>query len=136
MNIRKIPKLSLWSLLVPAFFLTPQLGSACQCPNNRIPSGIHQGVGATCLEAENDAGDQCYVEAEENCSEFGDGSCGNFELVVTTACYFDSVAGAYKIAGRIYYHCWICGGGACISGCYGASTGPSFGLEKGGVCRG
>lgn len=95
----------------PVILLLPQPSSACQCPFNRIPSTIHEGVGATCLSAQTDAEGQAYQEAEVTCAETygnGYGVCGATSLIVTQACYWDSAADSYKIRGRIYYNCWDC----------------------------
>jgi hypothetical protein len=86
-----------------------QPATACQCPNNRIPSNINEGVGATCAAAEADAYAKCHQEAEETCAGlYGDGSCAGYSLVVTTPCYWDPVECVYRVEGRIYYNCWDC----------------------------
>ncbi len=119
-----------------AMVLVPHVGSACQCPYNRIPSAIYQGTGSTCLDAQFDAEAQAYLEAEESCATIpSSGVCGDTSLVVTTPCSIKTGrnnAVLYRIEGRIYYNCLACGGGG--GECTSDSDCAPFGHCNGGAC--
>lgn len=118
-----------------ATVLDPHVGSACQCPYNRIPSGVYLGTGATCQDAIFAAEAQAYLEAAESCETVPSGGvCGDTSLVVTTPC--SSKSGRdnifYRVEGRIYYNCWACGGGG--DGCRNDEDCAPFGYCYGGTC--
>jgi hypothetical protein len=100
----------LFTVLVGLTFLFPAApAAACWCPTPFGMTPTFHGVGATCLDAEDDVFQQGCTDADASCYEgqMGEGSCRT-SLEITSPCTWDATAGVYRASGQVRYNCWVC----------------------------